>query len=275
MANIIKRDFYNHVHYELDRINKVVHLLPNFFNQLQNKKIKGRFGYKKIGGSSIGDVLEVDQFKSQFAAFCRMTWIGLPILDRKYVDAGIAIEPLVIAAVEKMTNQQVTTYDPFQYNFDFFKDKDPIVGGLPDGYIPALDLILEIKTTNEKNLSKWNTYGVPGAYLKQAQLYAYLMGASKYTIVATFLKDEDYLDPQNYPIRKRKIKNWNYSVNNAQVQDDIKKVKTWYQKYSNNPTSPVYQEDRDADLIAWLAVSNESEWEDLKMQWIAEGKLVI
>lgn len=275
MANEIKREFYNNVHYQLDKEQKVVHLLPDFYNLLKTKKLKGRFGFKKIGGSSIGDVLEVDQFKSQFAAFCRMAWIGLPILDRKYVDAGIAIEPMVINAIEEKTNQKIQTFDPFAYNFDYFKDKDDIVGGLPDGYIANLDLILEIKTTGAKNFAKWNQWGIPTAYLKQAQLYAYLMEAKQYSIVATFLEEDDYANPKLFPIKKRKLKNWTFKVNIEQAQDDIQKVKSWYECYTNSMTSPQYDELKDGDLIAWLDVSSPEEWAILKNKWISEGKLVI
>ena len=189
MKEKIKRHFYNGTHYLLDKENKRVEILPEFHEQLKNKKLWGRFGFKKIGGSSIGDVLLVDQFKSQFVAFCRMMWIGVPILDRKYVDAGIAIEPKVIEAIEKMSGKKVETYDPMKYQFDFFKDRDDVVGGLPDGYITEDNLVIEIKTTGEKNQEKWEKWGIPQAYHKQSQLYSYLMGAPKYTIVATFLKE--------------------------------------------------------------------------------------
>ena len=37
------------------------------------------------------------------------------------------------------------------YDFDYFKDQDDIVGGIPDGFIERDKIIIEIKTTNEKN----------------------------------------------------------------------------------------------------------------------------
>ena len=273
MNNNIKRHFYNGTHYLLDRENKEVTLLPEFYEQLKNKKLWGRFGFKKIGGSSIGDVLEVDNFKSQFAAFCRMAWIGVPVLDRKYVDAGIAIEPKVIDAIEQMSNKKVETYDPFKYQFDFFSDKDDVVGGLPDGYIKETNTVIEIKTTGEKNLEKWDKWGVPVAYKKQAMLYSYLMGADKFAIVATFLKEEDYLNPEDYPIKERRIKNWMYDVDTAMAEDDIKKVKEWYYKHIESGVSPKYDESKDAELLEWLEPTNEVEWEDLKLRWTLEGKI--
>ena len=275
MSNQIKRHFYKNKDYIIDRVNKKVILTPDFFEKLKNKKLWGRFGFKKIGGSSIGDVLLVDSYKSQFAAFCRMSWIGLPILDRKYVDAGIAIEPKVISLIEEVTQKSIQTFDAHEYEFDYFSDKDDVVGGIPDGYIKETNTILEIKTTGHKNLEKWNNYSVPAAYQKQAQLYAYLMNADSFSIVATFLQEQDYSNPEKYPIKERKTKNWNFKINRNQAMDDIKKVKDWYQKYTLNGESPQYDEKLDAELLEWLDVENSIEWETLKEKWIQEGKLIV
>ena len=273
MINHIKRHFYNGIDYIVNKEEKIVQLLPNFYQKLLNKKLWDNFGFKKIGGSSIGDVLLVDKFKSNFAAYCRMAWIGVPILDLKYVNAGTIIEPKVIKAIEKVTNKKVQTFKPEDYEFDYFKNKDDVVGGLPDGYIEEDNKILEIKTTNEKNFKKWIKFGIPAAYHKQAQLYSYLMNATHYSIVATFLKDEDYENPKKYPIEKRKIKNWNFKVNFLQAKDDIKKVKDWYYKFTSSNVSPKYDEMLDAELLEWLEPHNEKEWETLKNKWIKEGKI--
>ena len=275
MANIIKRHFYNHEHYYLDKAKKRVILLPNFFNQLKNKMLWGKFGFKKIGGSLIGNVLKLDKFKSDFAAFCQIAWIGLPILDRKYVDAGMAIEPKVINEIKAYAKKEVETFDPKEYSYDYFADRDEIMGGIPDGYIKETETIIEVKTTGEKNLKKWREFGVPNNYLRQAQLYAYLMPAKNFSIVATFLKEEDYANPEQYPIRKRVVKNWNYKINIAQVEDDIKFAKKWYIDHTKSGISPLYNESNDSDLLKWLECSNKEEWEALKNQWIAEGIIVI
>lgn len=275
MAKEIKRHFYNGQHYFLDKEKKIVTLTPEFHEQLLSKKLWGRFGFKKIGGSSIGDVLKVDQFKSEFTAFCRMAWLGVPILDRKYVDAGIAIEPKVIELIEKKAGRKVTTYDPMKYNFDFFADKHDVVGGLPDGFIEETQTIIEIKTTGAKNFNKWKQWGIPAGYLKQAQLYAYLMGVENYSIVATFLQEEDYANPSNYPIEERITKNWNFKVNKAEAEDDIRFVTEWYNIFTDLGSSPKYDEKLDAELLEWLDISSPQEWEILKQKWIDEGKLVI
>ena len=268
-----KRHFYNQIDYKLDEINKIVVLNEDFHKKLLNKQLWNKFGFKKIGGSSVGDVLETDDFKSQFAAFARMAWIGLPILDRKYVDAGIDIEPKVVNAIEEKLNLKVKTFDPQKYNFDYFADKDDIIGGLPDGYIEDKKIIIEIKTTGEKNYDNWDKYGVPISYLKQSQLYSYLMGVEDFWIVATFLKEEDYSDPKNFPINQRKLKNYKYKINKAQILDDIKTIKEWYLKYTTSGISPEYDEVKDYDLIEYLKCNNKEEYKTLLDRWKNEGKL--
>jgi hypothetical protein len=57
----------------------------------------------------------------------------------------------VVDAIEKKLNLKVETFDPVEYNFDYFADKDDVIGGLPDGYIRDKKIIIEIKTTGEKN----------------------------------------------------------------------------------------------------------------------------
>ena len=272
--SIPKRHFYHKQHYDLDFINKKMILKPDFHQKLLTKSLWNKFGFKKVTGSLVGDVLEVDDFKSQFGAFVKIAWCGIPVLDRKYVDAGIAIEPMVINALEEVTKKSIQTFNPAEYEFDYFKDKDEIIGGIPDGFINQDQIILEIKTTGEKNYQNWNLYGIPAGYLKQAQIYTYLMGVKEYWIVATFLKEQDYLDPQNYPIRQRILKNYRFQINLAQVQDDIDKIKQWYLEFTQSGISPQWNDHKDQDLIEWLKCENEQQYLELLEKWKQEGKFV-
>ncbi|MGZ9453623.1 MAGa7180 family putative nuclease [Mycoplasma sp. AC157] len=268
------RKYYNEVHYFIDKINKKVILEKSFHEQLL--KNKGTWnGFKKIGGSSIGDVLELDQFKSQFLAFIRMSKLDMPILDTKYIDAGVAIEPKVIDVIRKMTQKEVEVFPPEKYSYDYFKGKDDIIGGIPDGYIKDLNMILEIKTTQSKNFDKWEKGDLPSAYLKQAQLYSYLMGCDTFAIVATFLEQEDYLDPENYPIEKRKIITYKYKTNVPQIEDDIVKIKEWYNFYTTKGYSPQYNERTDGELLEYLECRNEEEWIKLIDKWTLQGKIKV
>ena len=269
-----KRHFYNNQDYYLDYQNQVMVLKPEFHDKLLKKTLWNKFGFKKVGGSLVGEVLEVDDFKSQFGAFSKIAWCGLPVLDEKYIRAGVAIEPLVIQVLKNVSKKEIQTFDPKAYDFDYFKDKDDIIGGIPDGFMVADQIILEIKTTGEKNYTNWALYGIPVGYLKQAQIYTYLMGVHDYWIVATFLKEEDYLDPQNYPIKQRRLKNYRFKLNYDQVLDDIKKIKTWYQHYTTSGISPRWNDAKDHDLLEYLKCENEMQYLELMQRWKEEGKYV-
>ncbi|TCG11820.1 MAGa7180 family putative nuclease [Mycoplasma todarodis] len=272
----IKRHFYNGREYSLDTEQKVLKLLPNFHEKLKNKNLWGRFGFKKMGGSSVGDVLETDQFKSPFKAFARMSWLDMPILNKKYINAGVAVEPKVLDLIRSQPGvQSVQGFDAKEYNYDYFAGKDDIIGGLPDGLAQPGNVVIEVKTAGAKKLEQWKRFGVPEAYLKQAQLYTYLMGLETYAIVGTFLEEEDYALPELYPIQERKTKTWPFRINRTQVEDDINTVKTWYRKYTSAGVSPQYDERRDKDLIDFLLCRDEQEWKELQEKWLIQGKIDI
>ncbi|MCC3161163.1 MAG: YqaJ viral recombinase family protein [Mollicutes bacterium PWAP] len=275
-----KRHFYKNVHYTINKEEQTVKITDSFFKQLNSENLWGRFGFKKIGGSSISDILETDQFKSPFGAWAHFMWIKTPILDTKYVNAGIKIEPKVLDVISQMTKEQVISYDGIKYNFDYFNNNENI-GGLPDGYIENRKLLIEVKTTGFKNLEKWNKWGVPRNYIKQAQLYTYLMreklndlSIKDFAIVATFLEEEDYEFPENFPIEKRKVKSYKFIVNENEVLEDIRKAVEFRKKYtSKNVPSPKYDIVRDKELIEWLDIENEHEWELLFNKWQKIGKI--
>lgn len=266
------RKYYNGVHYNVDEINQTVSLSFNFHKELLSfSKWKG---YKKLGGSSIPDVLQTDNFKTQFNAFCHISRIKMPILKRKYVNAGTIIEPMVFDALRSMhPDVEIENYRAEDYEYDFFKGKDDILGGVPDGYIPSKKTVLEIKTSGEKKMSEWEKE-VPPAYRKQAQLYASLMNVDKYAIVVTFLRDEegDYDNPENYPIKKRNIRIYFFKVNPEEAKDDIQKIKEWYKEYTKKGISPKYNLTVDGDLVDYLKCKNEYEWQKLLNKWKLLGK---
>ena len=277
----IKRNFYNNRDYFIDMDQKVVKLTSSHHEKLLTKTLWNKYGFKKIGGSSIGDVLVTDNFKSQFKAFIRIAWLDMPILDKKYINAGIAIEPKVLSLLEKQSNiQEMQRFDPQMYEYDYFKNNDSTIGGIPDGIailknnvINQDKVLIEIKTTGVQKLSSWTSYGPPLAYHKQAQLYAYLLKINNYAIVATFLEDEDYLNPHSFDIENHLTRTWFHTIDINQVNDDIKKVKHWYQSYTSSGISPQFDEIKDADLIAYLQCETEQQWKELLNKWDLEGKI--
>ncbi|VEU75943.1 MAGa7180 family putative nuclease [Mycoplasmopsis columboralis] len=269
---MVKRKYYNNVHYFVDEVNKVVRLSESFHQELLTfDKFKG---FKKIGGSTVGDVLLSGGFKSQFAAFCHIARIKLPVLSKKYVNAGTILEPKVFDAFRAAyPNETIYNYEAAQYNYNFFEGKDDVLSGVPDGYLPSRNCVLEIKTAGESKIDKWEKEVDP-SYRKQAQLYSYLMKATSYKIIALFLKDEegDYLHPENVNLRKRKIKAFDFEVNYQEAEDDIKKVKSWYYHYTKSGVSPQFNLSVDADQIEYLKCSSPQEWEALLQRWIQMGK---
>lgn len=272
----IKRHFYNNVDYIVDTENQSVKLLPIFHKKLLEKTLWGKFGFKKIGGSSLGDVLLTDNFKSQFKAFCRISWIDLPILDRKYVDAGIVIEPMVLKKMKEDKNvKNIETFPADKYNYDYFKNKE-IIGGLPDGLAYTHSnqkILIEVKTTNIKNKINWKKYGIPLAYRKQAQLYAHLMDIDVFVISTAFLDDHDYLEPSSYDINRYDLFIQPFKVSKAQVLDDIAKVKNFYKMYTISGVSPKYDLLKDGDLLEYLLCSSNEEWITLQKKWKNTGKI--
>ncbi|WP_158531999.1 MAGa7180 family putative nuclease [Metamycoplasma hominis] len=271
---IPKRTFFNNKNYTLDYKNKTLIVDPKILKSMQEKKPGTFGGFKKMTGSALGAIMGLSSFDSQFEAFCNICGFRKPILNRKYVDAGIALEPKIVKIIEKKLNSKLLRYEANQYNYDYFKDNE-LFGGLPDGYSPERHLIIEIKTVGEKNYENWIKYGVNPGYIKQAQLYTYLIGATSFSIVACFLKEEDYLNPNNVDITKRIIKNWTYILNNEQVQDDINYCMQWYKKYTQIGISPKWNEQIDQDLLKFLECNNQEEWKNLYLYWVDQGKAVL
>lgn len=267
------RKFYNNTHYFIDEKEQVVRLAPSFHEELLTfNKFKG---FKKIGGSTVSDVLGTGSFKSEFAAFCHIARIKLPVLTKKYIHAGEVLEPRIFEVLRKFQPKlTIENYVAKDYNYNFFEGKDDILSGVPDGYIKDTNCIVEIKTAGEKKLSYWEANGVESSYRKQAQLYGYLMKATSYKIVALFLRDEegDYEFPENIDLRKRHIKAYDFLVNYDEAEDDIQKVKAWYHHFTTIGVSPKYNRVSDADQIEYLKCQNEQEWAELLERWKREGK---
>lgn len=270
---IPSRSHYNGLQYDLDYETKTIKLKKEYHQKLLSHKPGSFLGFRKITGSALGDILKLTQFNSDFAAFARVANFRFPVLDPKYVNAGIALEPKILAKLEEKFHFEIKRFNAKDYNFDYFKDNE-LFGGLPDGYLEEQNIIIEIKTVGSKKFDAWNNNLINVAYIKQAQLYSYLIGAPKFTIVACFLEEEDYVNPENVDINKRKIKNWFFEVNTKQVLDDIKACEDWYKKYTTSGVSPQWNDAIDSDIVNYLDCKNYNEWEKLYLEWVEMGKAV-
>ncbi|WP_426461607.1 MAGa7180 family putative nuclease [Mycoplasma hafezii] len=318
-----QRKYYNKKDYLVDLENRVLILGPELYEKLHsnNKWTK----YKKIGGSSIGDILlKNEPFKSEFSAFCHITRLKLPVLAEKYVRAGTVLEPIIFDKLrENQPNKNVAkiiNYVAADYNYDYFDGLDPIFGGVPDGYMCSLKelelkkqldenhlatqqainlgdlslanylkeqkvlleqkyaelhkegVILEIKTAGQKKMEKWDAGEVDLSYRKQSQLYAYLNGNFRYVIVALFLEEEDYIDPEKVNLDQRNMRSYKFTINENEVKDDITTVRNWYTKYTNTNISPQFDLNKDQDQVDYLLCENETQWAELLDKWKKIGK---
>ncbi|MFV9451415.1 MAGa7180 family putative nuclease [Mycoplasma sp. 4463] len=267
------RQYYNKRDYEIDWENSVIVLKDHMIKQLKsdNKFLK----YKKIGGSTVSEILIKDAFKNEFNAFCHIAHLKLPVLSQKYINAGTILEPKIFDFLRKVhPNVLIENFVAADYEYNYFKDKDDVIMGVPDGYIPSTNMILEIKTAQDKKYELWGDKDVDPSYRKQAQLYSYLKGASHYSIIALFLRDDlgDYLNPENVDINQRRMKSYTFPVNRADVEDDIKKVKQWYYHYTNTNKSPKFDPLINKDQLEYLQCGSFEEWEKLLNKWKQEGK---
>ncbi|MFV8401386.1 MAGa7180 family putative nuclease [Mycoplasma sp. 005V] len=264
------RKFFNKTDYFIDYDKQVLILSDHLYAKLHSN---GQFDkYKKMGGSSIADILIKDAFKNEFSAFCHITRLKLPVLTQKYVHAGVVLEPRIFDYLRsKMPNVAIENYEAAAYNYDFFAS-DPIIGGVPDGYLPIKNMILEIKTAGEKKKELWAKEGVDPAYRKQAQLYSYLKGADSYSIVALFLRPEDYEHPENIDLSQRSLQTYAFKLNKQDALDDIAKIKNWYNFYTNTKISPRFDLSINADQLEYLECENFAQWEALLEKWKAQGK---
>lgn len=211
----------------------------------------------KITGTRFGAVLGYNVWKSEFATWCEMTdTYKEPFIDNKYTIAGKTIEPIIDEYLRKsyyMTNL-FKPEDLYPANSeemqkrDFFLDRE-IFGGMWDAVLlndyNTVDTVIEIKTSSRPE--DWEK-DIPIHYALQASLYAYLLNVEKVIIVCSFLKDQEYDNPEEFvPTAKNTI------VRSFNVLDKfpnftllIEKAKLWYKDHVLTGISPQYlPEDED------------------------------
>ncbi|QSF13771.1 MAGa7180 family putative nuclease [Mycoplasma sp. Mirounga ES2805-ORL] len=284
MSKLKERKFYNGLHYILDEKAQNVRLCEKFHNDLiNNRGQKFKIGFKKFGGSSIGEVFETDTYKSKFKAFCFISQLSIPALQMKYINAGNVMEGKVFEWLktkfpkDKYPDIDIQHIEAPKVDYDYFKNKSEFIGGVPDGILDnnGIKSILELKAVGAKKQEWWEkngNSGVPADYKKQAQLYAYLLGYDTYSIVATYLNEDDYDNLDNVNLDKQVFK-YNFKVNKQMAKDDIDYVQKFWEQIVETGISPQYKLPRDLDLVEYLRCHNKEEWKQLFDRWKQEKKV--
>ena len=217
---------------------------------------------KKITGTRFATILGLNPWSTAFEMWCAITkTYEKPFEDTIYTIAGKKIEPLQAAYMQKSYGMDITSpsdiwgKDYFNKTYgDFFKESKHL-GGMWD-YLSKdedgnTDAVLEMKTT--KRAEDWEN-DVPEYYALQAALYAYLLGVDNVIMVASFLEEKDYEDPSKYkPSAKNTITvDFKVSERYPNFAELVAQVEQWWADYVDAGISPVYDEKKDAEILAAL-----------------------
>lgn len=221
---------------------------------------------KKVTGTRFATILGLNPWSTPFEMWCAITkTYEKPFEDTIYTVAGKTIEPKQAEYMKKSYGMDlITPADRYGEDYlnktwgDFFPE-NPILGGMWD-YLGVdengtVDTVLEMKTT--KRIEDWQN-DAPEYYALQAALYAYLLGVDNVIMVASFLEEKDYADPSKYvPNIKNTITvEFKVSERYPDFERMVAEVKSWWGEYVNGGISPVYDEKKDAEILAALRTHN-------------------
>lgn len=205
---------------------------------------KEQLKQKKITGTRLATILGLNKFSSPFSAWTEMVGLYKPKYDDKYLRVGNVLEKPIIRAIEDMYDFNIRTFDKYEIKFDNFKS-NPIFGGLVDGIDYERKTLIEIKTTQEKNMRYWKKE-VPIEYWYQAQLYAYLANMNEILFGVCFVKEEDYINPEKINIDEREIRI--YPVEKANIKVEMQEAINWYKNHILTYSSPEFNAESEKDM---------------------------
>lgn len=229
---------------------------------------------KKITATRLATILGLNPWSTPFEVWCEITrTYQKPFEDTIYTIAGKTIEPKQIAYMRKaygMNNLRTPTdiygADYFKKTWgDFFGDI-PIFGGMWDSLLVDRkehpEAVLEFKTT--KRSEDW-VKDIPEYYAIQAALYAYLLGIDDVIMVASFLEEGDYLDPEQYVPSAANTITVEFKVSERYPDFDlmIEKAKKWWNDHVVTGISPAFDEKKDAEILKVLRTNNPAPTDDM------------
>lgn len=221
---------------------------------------------KKVTGTRFATILGLNPWSTPFEMWCAITkTYEKPFENTIYTIAGKTIEPKQAEYMKKSYGMDLITptdrygQDYFNKTWGDFFPENPYFGGMWD-YLGVdengtVDTVLEMKTT--KRIEDWQN-DAPEYYALQAALYAYLLGVDNVIMVASFLEEKDYEDPSKFvPNIKNTITvEFKVSERYPDFERMVAEVKSWWGEYVTGGISPVYDEKKDAEILAALRTHN-------------------
>ena len=209
---------------------------------------------KKLTGTKIGACLGDNPYTSPFKVWLDITRVYKePVLDNSHSKAGMVIEPKQADFIESLGNKVVRPSDLYgdrpyySTHGDFFKDE--IFGGMWD-YLGD-NKVYEMKTVSERKKEEWLNNGVPIYYKDQVALYCYLLKLTDYTLVATFLPQSAYQEPDKFQPNAYNTHEFNFKLTDKDIHN-IEEAKDWYMKYVKTGISPLIETKEDIELANFL-----------------------
>lgn len=218
---------------------------------------------KKITGTRFAGILGLNPWATPFEIWCEITrTYEKPFLDTMYTKAGKIIEPKQIEYIKHnwymsglRTPSDLYGEDYFQKMYGDFFHENEIFGGMWDSIIVDKlenpNAVLEFKTT--KRVEDWKR-DVPVYYALQAALYAYLLKVNSVYMVASFLSDSDYYEPENFKpnIYNTIVRPFIVYVHFPEFYCKINFAIDWWKKHVLEGISPEFDEKRDAEFLKEL-----------------------
>lgn len=229
---------------------------------------------KKITGTRFATILGLNPWSTEFEIFCAITkTYEAPFEDTVYTKAGKTIEPKQAEYMKNSYGMDIISptdmygEDYFRKTWgDFFPDQ-PVLSGMWDYLLKNengnVEAVLEMKTT--KRAEDWKD-DVPEYYALQAALYAYLLGVDDVIMVASFLEEKDYDNPEEFvPSAKNTITvEFKVSERYPDFKEKVARVEKWWNDHVVTGISPQFDEKRDAEILKALRTSTLSPNTDIK-----------
>nr|DAI46334.1 MAG TPA: Exonuclease [Caudoviricetes sp.] len=223
---------------------------------------------KKITGTRFATILGLNPWSTAFEMWCAITkTYEKPFEDTVYTIAGKTIEPKQAEYMENSYGMDIIRpsdvwgKDYFSKTYGDFFPRQKHLGGMWDyllkGEDGEVEAVLEMKTT--KRVEDWED-DVPEYYALQAALYAYLYGVDNVIMVASFLSEKDYDNPEDYVpnVSNTVTKEFKVSERYQNFADMVAQVEKWWTEHVDTGISPVFDEDKDAEILKALRTNSVS-----------------
>ena len=239
----------------------------------------------RITGHRIASVLGLNQYQSEFGAWCEITkLVKLPFEDNKYTIFGKTVEPKLINLIRTkfpnvMSIEEYYGNNIERYKWNNFVEDSDVFGGIIDAVatkddLKTLTMIVECKSSSHPEV--WSNNQVPLDYLLQGCLYSYLKGLDRVLFVCCFPQDLDYNHPEKFEPNEnntimvvKKIKDVLIPMPNGELitfQQAIEYCEEWWGKYIETGVSPQFDEIKDKEYLDIIRTSqpiNDNSLEDL------------